>query len=595
MALTKTQLAEFMRARPEEIQAELKEIIKKAGKDEKWAIVEKFYNNYQIAVSDSANYSTELEKCEFALISVRPSVETLVYNSPDEVPTYSDEIPKLDLQEIGIPEGNLILAICAYITSISDTYLEYTLQAALAVLATVVQRRIVVTLNGTEIFTNIWLGLSGASGYARKSVNLRIARKVLSEIFDDIFLPDDINPASMLESLATQIFIRSNSEDDDGWKEEKLFVRCKKGEPVSRSQRCFLKDEMGQLLSQLAKPTHSHFKDSILTLHSCADYSKELVGKNVVISQPYVCMLWATVVEKIKLYLTTADIISGFLARTLYVSPRYVKVRKPLSVTRAEQKEQLGKIQDAVRLINAVLKNSVTIIEEIKEEKDVDIFDETPKTPQNIIPFEGIFAEGSLEVLDAWVAERELYYAQHNIEIMSAYIARFQENIIRLAELIEIGNIPALIKDNKDYKIKNFVISKHSMECALRLADKLYMPYAVQLSGELRDDNSSTAHSGVSNAIIRVEDKIKQYKKVSSGVASHECHMVKKVFDECIKSLVDYKAVEEVEVKDSRGRRQKWLVWKPILSRTHSFANDYSKSIGISTQYKTQIVFEVCP
>jgi Protein of unknown function (DUF3987) len=491
-----------------------------------------------------------------------------IYKSADDIPVHRNDIAPIDVRSLGIPECNFIIQFYNFVSSITDTYPEYIIQSALSALATVVQRRIFVSMNGRRFYPNLWQGNGGASGYARKSAAISEAKKVVKNSCGDLYLSSDLNPASMIDSLATEI--KNKKRDKEGnisWEPE-LLMTCDEGHNIIRSRRTYIKDEFGQLLRELQKPTHSQFKETFLLLHSCETYTKELVGKYVIIEDPYLAMYWSTTADTIKKLLTKSDIASGWLARTLYVEPSYEKIRMDATDSDDEDADILywrKELEGMLAKINLTLKNTVMF----------DRFTSDGENKPEEKPLRVQFYAGTLQMLNDWVGEREAYYAKIHDELLGAYVARFQENVVRIAMLIELGNLPELIKGESESRITEFKISRASMESAFKLVDMMYMPYAIKLSTELREDNAGTAQTGVSNAILRVEHQLSSNLKIDMRTCQRNCSMNKNTFDECVASLESIGAVEKVRVRTKENKLQDWLVYYPPELRFEPFCNSY--------------------
>lgn len=487
-----------------------------------------------------------------------------VYPDPEVIPTYANEIPALDIDSLGIPETNVIMKFFRYGNGITDTYPEYILQSGVSAIGTIVQRRLYAHLNGRKIYTNLWLGNLGLSGYARKSAAMSLVRKLVENSCGNLYLPADLNPVSMLENMASEIL---EKKVDPKTQESKVIARkltiVDDRFNISRSQRTFIKDEVGQLLAQINKPSHTEMKETFLILHSGDDYDRETVTKKVIIKEPYFSLYWATTIDSAKKHLTKEDISSGWLARMLIVNPTYQKQRIPITEGNADSPENLElqqEIEKDLATINKTLKYSVATCADRNRHIKV------------------LFQAGVLQLLEDWVSEREMYYAKGHDELMSAFTARFQENAVRLSILVELGNIPELLKGKwEKHQILEFKISKASMQSALKMIDCLYLPYAMKLATELSIDNASTAQTGVSKAINKVETQLAKNLKMDLRTCMRNCSLKKADFEECIESLEYVGAVKHAKVVVSQNKLQSWLVHVPAERRTVIFKHNYDK------------------
>lgn len=488
-----------------------------------------------------------------------------IYKSEDDIPVYNDEtIKPLDIETLGLPEHNTVMKMIRYMTTESDTYPEYALQASLCAICTIAQRRIYSKINGREIYTNLWFGNTGPSGYSRKTYAMNRSKRFVKKACGNLYLPQDVNPESLLEAMATRILEKQKTKEGVEWKEVTLLTP----DNVIRSQRTFMKDEVGQLFSQMEKSTHKHFKDTLLSLHGCETYEKELVSKKIFITDPYICMYWSTTIDTLTQHMTRADIRSGWLARTLTTTADYEKPRKAMREDDDDEEtpESLV-IIDELRDINAILTRS--------------FMDK---------PIRARFQPKALELIDEWVAERELYYIRKHDTTTGACIARFQENAVRLAIVIELGNLPYLTKNNNKAMIKEFKISKNAVEIALHLIDAVFFPHTKKLIAKLRDDLSGTHQSGISNDIVRVEEKLMEQQKMPRRDAYRQCRMKENQFNECADSLKAAGALEFAYVKTKQNKLIPWIVHVPAELRDEKFKHNYAKVDF--TEYICGIVLE---
>jgi Protein of unknown function (DUF3987) len=501
----------------------------------------------------------------------------IVYDSENEIMVHDNNVSPIHIDQIGFHENNTLLKIIRYITGISDTYPEYALQAAFCTIATIIQRRLYAKLNGSQIFTNLWQGLTGSSGYARKSAAMSNPMNFVKNAVANLFLPDDLNPESLLEAMATKKQERRYKKDE-GFVWEDVQLTTPDG--IKRSQRTFLKDEVGQLFILMQRPTHAHFKDTMLRLHSCKSYDKELVSKKLTIESPYISMFWGTTPDTLSQNMTKTDIKSGWLARTLITMPEYLKNRMSLSEGQDTDEDLYNEIINDIKKINETIGNSLELS---------NISVDSDEIEPDYEPMWVRFETGVLQMLDQWAAERELYYKSKHDDLNGAYTARFQENAIRLAIIVEVGMIPEMTKDISHARIMDFKISKHSMDIALKLIDSIFVPYAQKLISQLHDDRRGTASTGISNDIVRVDAKLQEKLKIGHREAYRECNMKVGQYNDCIDSLWQAGAVEFAKVA-KKNQRELWDIYLPPISRDPEFRTNYA--LKTVSGYECNIKFE---
>lgn len=631
-------IAEFEKEIPSNIAEELEWLIEAINSPDIKAqdVINELYRVYH---EDCAGIKGKSKRFNKAFEIIQEKLEAhITFNSPDYIPT-SKEIPPIDIISLGIPEGNIIHRFIDYL-SFSDPYPEYVLQNALMMISASVQRRMYIPMNAGRIYPNLWIGYTGHSGTARKSVPIKRMQKIVRDAIGNLFLGDDINPASLIQDMATLQKTRIQTQDGHViWAPQKLESPHR--EYFSNAHKCFCRDEAGQLFRQMEMPTHAGFKDLLLRLHSCETYDKKLTNEYKVIENPYLTMIWATTTDTLKDTLTKHDINSGLLARTLYTNPTYEKPRISINdkddddpdtkLKRETLVNQLKKIDQTLsnttREIKWILIPTIPKEEKEEEQNTKSKKDKKSKTDDNISknnepqqqdqqeskepeelkesqqqyqqicnpfanPIRVYYEPGALEILDVWAGEREKYYMHTNDDQMSAFVARFQENAIRIAVIIELGNIPWLTKGSSSVKIKKFVVSRAAIESALKLIDCVFMPYANQLANELPTDKHGTAHTGISNAILRVEQELAKRKKVDRRTAYRDCKMLADQFDDCLKSMMRAGSARVVYVRGKLGKKIPWLVHVPFSDRV-KFEHDYT-SATVSA-YKSCIEFENYP
>lgn len=518
---------------------------------------------------DKCRAAWKVVECRLMFVECTPDKSLPVvdiYTDENDIPVHNeDAIKPINIPSLGIPDGNLILKIINYISGITDTYTEYAMQSALSVLSTVTRRRLYVRVNSRELYPNLWQGNLGFSTYSRKSASMDIAVDIVENAIGKLYLPKDLNPESLLESMATRITDRKkDGETEDRPLDALAFVK--------RSQRTFVKDEIGQLFGLMNKPTHAHFKETMLTLHSGRDYDKDLVSKKIVIEEPYLPMYWSTTIETIQKHMTKGDIKSGWLGRTIMVSPTYEKPRKPVIEDDDSDIAAFNSIVDDIRKINKILDNTNLV--------------------QNAKPLRVRFQQGVLEMLDSWVAERELYYFRLHDETSTIFVGRFQENAIRIAMLIELGNIPAMNLQD-DATIERFEISMNSMGVALKLIDTVYMPYAQQIASTLKDDLRGSGDSDGSNAIANLQKLLSTSLKAPKRDIQRDMGVYLKQFNNCIQAIYAVGGIEFCVVIDSQNKKERWLVHVPTSQSKIGFTYDFVNRVV--KEYTCGITFGCLP
>lgn len=356
-----------------------------------------------------------IAKLEEKKRNVEIEAVTCVNSVDDIVMPNNDLVPPINFD--GLPNYNFIKMFVDYITGIKDSYPEYAFQNGLAMLSTTVMRRVFVQLNGEDVFTNLWLLSLGLSGYARKSGPYTIAERIVKNSVGAVFLPADTTPEGLIAEMAD--IIETKKTKKDGSLEVIRDSQIIEGEP-RKALFSLWKDEGGQLLAQLNKSHMQGLTESFCYFHGCPqDYNKRLSAKRIIIDGPvYFGMNLTTTINSFKKYIHSDEIGTGFLPRCLIVAPEYVKIRMDIIESSENDYNKEKIITDMLQGINDLL----------------------PKTSLKVE-----FQPGVLQVLNTWAKEREEYFAQERDEQMSSLFAKLPSQVIRMAMLFELGNIPQYI------------------------------------------------------------------------------------------------------------------------------------------------------
>lgn len=376
-----------------------------------------------------------------------------IYETPDEIPINERIIPPISID--WFPKYNLVSKFMDYLSKISDTYPEYAMQGGLTILSMIARRRICVKVNGSFLYAMLWFVILGASGISRKTVAVKTARNVLKAVTGDAaVLSNDVTPQGLIEAMTTTYFKASSGKDSTGWvdvSEKYADEECK----ILRSQRVYIRDEASKMYAQMKNHGKDSLEDLFLWLHSGENYSKILVSKKQVIEYPFFSMLVALTPQGFKKYMTKENVATGFVTRNLFTNPEYENARKALQEEGESDAQALQDLISDFKFLDSALGDGETSIR-------------------------AGFQDGVLEMLDAWVCERETYYRKKRDEEHLVFIPRYQENALSMALLIELGNIPHIVEErgeNKNILLTSLKISKASMGLALKLIDSVFAPY----------------------------------------------------------------------------------------------------------------------
>ena len=476
-----------------------------------------------------------------------------------------------------------------YMASVSDTYPEYSLQNAIATLSTLARRRLHFRINGRAEYTNLITLNLGQSGYARKSVGMSASQDLLQNSIGDTFVSKDATPEGLITEIADKITTKKRTKDG--------YEDCLETPQYGKIRKaiCALwKDEAGQFYAQLNKPHMQSFKELMCHLYDCpANYTKSLSSKKIDVDEIYFSMNLATTPTSFINNVTTKDVSTGFLARHNIVNPSYQKDRKDITEDSDENIITQSALQEILKILDKLLPEKSLRVNIGKEE---------------------------LKILNAWCKDREEYFARERNEIMGSFFARFQINVLKIALLLDLGNVPAslyfykncvdnsysenriiirqgeiiskngksvLQTDNylnnivshlnnsniSDYNISRMCISKSSLIYALKLYDSVFIPYAYQIC-----INSKVAL--FTNYLSNIYNILQDKKKIDRANLMRLSNVSKRAdFDEAMETLKEAGAVIEYRVKGKT---------KPISAYVYVPA-PYTKLKFDASNYTTEV------
>ena len=478
-------------------------------------------------------------------------------NSIDDIPVPTEDI--IDpISFNGLPDYNFIKMFVDYIASVSDTYPEYAFLNGISILSTTARRRLYFKLNGRFEYTNLITLCLGQSGYSRKGGAMMPAYSMLRNGIGDTFLSKDFSPEGLISEISDTITtVKRTKEGSEPVIDYQIH-------PIRKAVCALWKDEAGQFYAQLNKPHMQSTKELLCHLYDCPpEYGKTLSGKKFHVDEIYLSMNLATTPTSFIQNVTTKDVHTGFLARHNIVNPSYTKKRK--GITEDSDEDLIH--EKAFEIL-------IKIIDKLLPERNIRVR----------------IGNEELAILDNWCREREEYFARERNETMGSFFARFQMNVIKIATLIDLGNLPACLalyinevdnsySENKiiinhreiiskkgslalhtpyylncivsllnnsnisDYNISSMCISIDSMIYAMKLYDSVFLPYAYQicLQGKV-----AIFTNYLSNIYNILQDK----RKIDRANLMRLSNVSKRVdFDEAMETLKEAGAVIEYKVK----------------------------------------------
>ena len=218
-----------------------------------------------------------------------------------------------------------------------------------------------------------------------------------------------------------------------------------------------------------------------------------------------------------------------------------------------------------------------------------------------------ILSEEFMKLLDEWAEQRENKFRKEHNDAMASFFARFQINVVKIAILIELGNLPyyisryiemhdgslsdeitinasKMMKESKTrgndfsmidlesfsdsdeikrFKLEKMNVSIESLLFAIKLYDELFIPYTYEIVTKSKIDVYQN-HVNIVYNFIRTK-KIADYSEALRG-----CNMKAKDFVEVIGTLVSAGALKTYTVK-GKTKNKIYLVYIPQYFKQYTF------------------------
>lgn len=375
-----------------------------------------------------------------------------------------------NLMEI-LPPDHYINKVTNWMSGLSDTYYEYQVSSALWLLSALIQGKGHVALKQGKIHPNLYIMIIGQSTRSRKSTAVRKVKNVFESATDTDLYNDDPTIEGYLEMLSKN--------------------------PVSN----FVRDEVSGLLAKY----HKKYNDGIFDLE-CNVYDgdsvrkvkaagREKEPKEFIIRNPYVTHLYATTPDKFTTVMALEDYLCGYGYRFLYAFPTYEKARMDYDIEDNENAEAWASVMAATK----ILYNRYNEAAEFK-------FTVTPEA-MRLYNKIGISLEDAGERLN-------------NDQIDSA-IGRTQDNILKLAMLIEIG------KSTPSHEI-----TEESICVASLMTVDFFLPSFMQIMDRILTDVKVNKIEKAISVIRRMGGNCTRSTLIKNA------HFTKKECDEAIEAMV---------------------------------------------------------
>jgi len=388
-----------------------------------------------------------------------------------------------DLSEI-LPKDHFINKVTSWMSGLSDTYYEYQVSSALWLLSALTCGKCMVALKQNKVYPNLYMILLGQSTTSRKSTAVRKIKPVFEAATDTDLYNDDPTIEGYLEMLVKN--------------------------PVQN----FVRDEASGLLAKY----HKKYNEGIFDLE-CSVYDgdsvrkikaagKDKEPKEYIIKNPYVTHLYATTPDKFSSVMTTEDFKTGYGYRLLYAFPTYEKPRMDFDLEDTENVEAWADVMASTRKLYHMFRDSPQFKFSMNRDA-IKLFNDI-----------GIALENAGDDLSC--------------DHVNSAIGRAQDNILKLAMLLEIG---------KSTPSKE--ITAESLSIAALLVIDFYLPSFMQIMDRILSDEKTNKIEKAIAVIRGMNGTCTRSTLIKNG------HFTKKECDEVVEAMVIGGILLEKKVKET--------------------------------------------
>lgn len=390
-----------------------------------------------------------------------------------------------NLREL-LPEDHFINIVETWMSGLSDTYYEYRVSSSLWLLSALIQGKGKLAMKQGTIYPNLYILILGQSTKSRKSTAIKKIKPIYKVATNTDLYNDDPTIEGYLEMLAKK--------------------------PVQN----FIRDEVSGLLAKY----HKKYNDGIFDLE-CNIYDGDSVRKikaagrdkepkEFIIKNPYVTHLYATTPDKFSSIMSLEDFLCGYGYRFIYSFPTYSKERMRFDLEDNEDNEAWARVLTSTRSLYRKYEDS----EEFKFKMTKEAID--------------LFNEIGEELEDAGEA-------LNNEQIDSA-IGRAQDNILKIAMLLEIG------KSEPSHEI-----TKESISIASLMIMDFYLPSFMQIVDRIMSDARNNKIEKAIATIRRMGGTCTRSTLIQNG------HFTKKECDEIVEAMLIGNILIEKRVKETKA------------------------------------------
>lgn len=431
--------------------------------------------------------------CDFSKCPIKEKLEEKNKDDIEEITLEDLKKLKIDLNDRRLPnladilpQDHFINKVTRWMSGLSDTYYEYQVLAALWLLSDLIQGKGSLRLRTGTVKPNLYVTLLGQSTKSRKTTAVKKIKQIRESATDTEFYNDEPTIEGYLETLADN--------------------------PV----QSFVCDEASGLLSKY----HKRYNDGIFDLE-CKIYDCESVRKikasgqkskvkEFIVKNPYVTHLYATTPDKFCSVMTLEDFLCGYGYRWLYAFPTYQKDRMDIDLEDEENVEAWAEVLTAVK----------TLHKKYAEAKH----------------FNFTITKDALKLFNIIGKELEDEAEKKQDESLDSAVARIEDNILKVAMLIEIGK-----------KEPSHEITEESIAIASLLALDFFLPSFMQIMDRLLSDVKTNKIEKAMSVIRKMGGHCTRSTLIKNG------HFTAKECDEIIEAMVIGHIVEEKRIKETKG------------------------------------------
>lgn len=193
-------------------------------------------------------------------------------------------------ESLVVPDKGFIKDYYDYASPVTEAPEIYHVFVSMALVAAVCSRGVSLNIGASKLFPNLWILLVGPSSRLRKTTAIRVGSNLLLQCDEDAIFPNEFTSEALLELLQE--------------KPEGLF--------------CW--SEFGGVLEQFNRSYMAGTKEMLTDLFDCPPlHKRKLKSGEVKITSPCISILSASTIEWLQSKIKENDVMSGFLARFLYV------------------------------------------------------------------------------------------------------------------------------------------------------------------------------------------------------------------------------------------------------------------------------------